>query len=110
MIIENTQGITQIIYKTKTKNYCPIGKDWYTSNIQVQIVPDKTIPDYIDLDKFVAEQISQKEMIIENVIDALYSHISTEYAPKSLTVEIKVDDATHSEVIVTKGGTPNEKQ
>lgn len=104
MIIENTQGITKIIYKTRTRNYCPIGKDWYTSNIQAEIKPNKTIPDYIDLDKFVAEQINQKEMIIEDVINALYSHISIEYAPKSLTVENKVNDAAHSEVIVSKGG------
>ena len=104
MLIENTQGITQIIYRTKTRNYCPIGKDWYTSNIQAQIEPDNIIPDYIDLDKFVAEQINQKEMIIEDVVNALYNHISAEYKPKSLTVTIHVDDAAHSEVVVSKAG------
>lgn len=104
MIIENTQGITRIIYKTKTKNYCPIGKDWYTSNIQVQIEPAKIIPDYIDLDEFVAERINQKELIIENVAKDLYCHIMSEYLPKSLIVTIHVDDASHSEVIVSKAG------
>lgn len=104
MIIENTQGITQIIYKAKTKNYCPIGRDWYTSNIQAQIEPDNIIPDYIDLDKFVAEQINQKEMIIEDVVNTLYNHISAKYKPKSLTITIKVDDAAHSEVVVSKAG------
>lgn len=104
MLIENTQGITQIVYKTRTRNYCPIGKDWYTSNIQAQIEPDNTIPDYIDLDKFVSEQINQKEMIIEDVVNAVYNHISAEYTPKSLTITIKVDDAAHSEVIVSKAG------
>lgn len=104
MNIENIQGITRIEYAIKSHNFCPIGQDWYTSNLKAVIEPDKQIPDYIELDNFVRNHIDKKEMIIEDAVATLFNHIQMQYKPKYLIVTNAVNDAKHSAVTVTKEG------
>ena len=104
MKIENTQGISNIVIKTKTHNFCPIGKDWYTCNLNIAIAPEKLIPDYIDVDKYIATVIDKKELIIEDVVAQIFEHIKETYHPINIHITASVDDATHSAVIVEKAG------
>ena len=91
-----------------------MGNDWYTANIEVEIMPDQLIPDYCDVDAFVTRKISGKELIIEQVVYELYQYFEKEYNPASLKVSVKTDNAAHSAVVVTKskkrkGKTPKER-
>lgn len=104
MNIENAQGITKIEYSTRSHNFCPIGKDWYTSNIKVVIEPDKQIPDYIELDEYIKDFVDSKHIIIEEVVNSVFTHIKKQYNPKYMIVTNTVTDAAHSPVTVTKEG------
>lgn len=104
MKIENKQNISNITIKTKTHNLCPIGDDWYTCNINIDITPGKLIPDYIEVDKFIFDNIEKKEYIIENVVAEIFKYIAENYKPKHIKVTASVEDAIHSPVIVEKEG------
>lgn len=103
MKIENKQGISMIILKPKAHCYCPLGDDWYTNELEINIQVDKYFPDYCDVEKYLNENIRGKSLIIEDVVDMIYEYIKTEYQPKDLEVKSYVNDVTsHSPVIVIK--------
>ena len=108
MEIHNSQGISKITYNQITHNYCPIGRDWYTSNVRIEMAPGFLIPDYMELDKFIKDSINQKEMIIETVVEQIYLFIEEHFKPKWLRVTNTVVDAAHGEVAVTKEGVADE--
>lgn len=97
---ENKQGITCITMEKKIHNFCTIGQDWYTNDIDISIEPDKVIPDYIEIDKSLNE-LEGKELIIEDVVASVVD-ILKEYEPLSIEVYSRVEDATHLPVTVSK--------
>lgn len=101
-MIKNKFGIKHITIKSSCKNYCPLGKDWYTNNFNISISPKDLIPDYCDIDNFIKTEINNKHFIIEEAINKLHSFIITKYKPSDCEVLSYVDDATHSSVIVEK--------
>lgn len=98
---ENKQGISKICFKQNIQCYCPLGYDWYTNHITVEMVPGKVIPDYCELDDF-TRGIAGKSLIIEDVVAQIWDHITIEYEPSFLRVTSDVDDAKHMPVSVTK--------
>lgn len=97
---ENKQKIDCItMYKT-LHNFCPLGQDWYTNRIRIEFEPNKTIPDYIEIDSALNE-LESKGLVIEDVVDKIVE-IFVEYEPFSIKVVSKVDDATHLPVEVMK--------
>lgn len=101
-MIENTFGISKIEIKTNAKCFCPIGRDWYTSQFLIEFVPAKQIPDYCKVDSFIDEAINGKNLIVEEAVIVLYSYFKREYDPQYLKVTATVSDAKHSAVTVIK--------
>ena len=97
----NKQGITEITFTQNIQCFCPLGNDWYTNHVEVNMIPDETIPDYCDVDDFL-RGLAGKSLIIEDVVDAIYSYLCTNYKPKSVRVQSSVDDAKHLPVTVVK--------
>lgn len=102
MRLANTHGIKKITIFAEAKCFCPLGKDWYTNRFEIDIEPAQYIPDYCDIDKYIAENINGKHMIIEEAVAKLYEYIKGEYAPAKCKISSYVDDATHSAVAVVK--------
>ena len=98
---ENVQGITEVKFFQNIQCYCPLGDDWYTNRVEVTMKPDRVVPDYCELDDF-TRSLGGEKLIIEDVIDAIYSHIMEEYEPYYLSVVSSVDDAKHMAVVVSK--------
>ena len=102
-MIQNTQKITEIIMKPFAECLCAIGKDWYHIQFEINFKPDKTYPDYMTVGKFISENISGKELNIEDAVDMIGSMLKEKYQPHSLTVTGKVDKViTHFPVEVIK--------
>ena len=97
---ENKQGITLIKMHKKTRHFCPLGNDWYTARIEVELVPGETIMDYCDVDRFF-KAINKGEQIIEDVVAQVFGHFEV-YGPKALKVTASVMNAAHLPVEVTK--------
>ena len=98
---ENTQGISRISFTQNIQCFCPLGDDWYTNHLTVDMCPDKIIPDYCDVDNF-TRGLSGKMLIIEDVVNAVYNYLYDNYKPKSVKVESHVNDAKHMPVTVIK--------
>lgn len=99
-MIQNVYGNIKISIELQSKNYCNLGKDWYTNNFEVEMIAGEVAPNYCDVDDFVHSVINGKSMIIEEAVKTLFDHMRDEYEPKRLTVRSSVDDAAHSAVVV----------
>lgn len=97
----NTQGISRIKFTQNVQCYCPLGDDWYTNHITVNMKLGDTVPDYCEIDDFI-RSIAGQSLIIEDVINLIYTHLRDNYCPIELCVESYVDDAKHLAVTVTK--------
>lgn len=84
--------ITEVIH-----NFCPIGQDIYTNNIQITIEPNQCIPDYIDVTAFI-KSLEGKELTIEDTCFEIIEHLIVEYSPKYVKVYTSAPDAVHSSV------------
>lgn len=101
-MIDNDFGIGKITIDCEARCYCPLGKDWYTNQFTIFLEPDKHIPDYCDIDKFVKSEIENKNFIIEKAVMVLHEYLTMTYEPKSCKVVSYAGDATHSPVTVEK--------
>lgn len=98
---KNVQGISGITMFTKLHCFCPLGKDWYTNNMEIYVIPDDTIPDYIEVEQEFKNNIEGKELLIEDAVSAV-TDILKKYEPVYINVVSEVDDATHLKVKVNK--------
>lgn len=101
-MVKNDFGINAITIECSAKCYCPLGRDWYTNKFTVDFVPGENIPDYCELDTWIAANINGQSMIIEDAVASLHKHLKTTYSPASLRVKSYVNDARHSTVTVCK--------
>ncbi len=65
------------------------------------MVPDKYLPDYIELDKEFRHGCG-KDLIIEDAVECVYNLIQSRYVPAKLRVEAEVKNAVHFDVRVGK--------
>lgn len=98
----HTQGITKVSFTKTMTVFCPLGNDYYTAHITVDFTPDKVMMDYLDEEKFFKNEIQGKNLIIEDVVNTVYTHLKEEYNPSYLKVKVFAENATHFPVIVEK--------
>ena len=48
-MIDNIEGVSKIVMKPTAFVQCKIGQDWYKCEFEVVFVPDKTYPDYMEV-------------------------------------------------------------
>lgn len=101
-MIDNDYGIGKITIELEARCFCPMGNDWYTNNFTVFFEPDKSIPDYCEVDNFVKKEIENKNFIIEKAVMVLHEFFMKNYKPKSCKVISYAGNATHSPVTVEK--------
>lgn len=100
-MISNTQEISIIKADKRISLYCPIGKDYYTADINIKFVPNAFYMDYIDLDVFL-NKLSGLSLTIEDAVNEIYNELQR-YKPKKVNVTIEAFSNTHLHVIVSKG-------
>lgn len=98
---DNTMGITKIEFQCRTRNYCPLGEDMYTNQFTVVFIPSGQIPDYVDIQNDINNNVDGKDMTVEDAVEAVYN-IVDRFKPEKLCVESYADDAVHFPVTVTK--------
>lgn len=102
-MIKNNEQISSIIMKPFAECLCGIGKDWYHIQFDITFVPGDFYPDYMDVSRFISDNISGRELNIEQAVDALGKMLYETYCPKHLTVKGIVDKViTHFPVEVEK--------
>jgi NADPH-dependent 7-cyano-7-deazaguanine reductase QueF len=100
-MINNTQDITLIEADKRISLYCPIGKDYYTADILIKIMPDAHYMDYIVLDNYL-NSLGGESLTIEDAAYKIYKELQ-QYKPLKTKVVIEAFSNTHLHVKVTKG-------
>lgn len=95
---ENNYNISKIKMTKRIHNLCTIGQDWFTNNLEIELIPNKIIPDYIEVDEMI-QSFEGKELVIEEVVNGILSELK-DYDPLYIKVVSKVDDAMHLPVEV----------
>lgn len=101
-MIKNEYGISKIKIDATSKNYCPLGKDWYTNNFEIELRAGDFIPDYCEVDNYINQTINGRQMIIEEAVKYLHDFIVKKYNPDKCVVRSYVEDAAHSPVTVER--------
>lgn len=95
---DNNYNITKIKMTKRIHNLCTIGQDWFTNNLEIEFIPNRIIPDYIEVDNMI-QSFEGKELVIEEVVNGILSELK-DYDPLYIKVVSKVDDAMHLPVEV----------
>ena len=101
-MIENTYGVRKIIMQLRARCFCPLGEDWYTSDCSIEFVPDRLIPDYVEVGKWLEENVDGKKMIAEEVADSIHNFFTERYKPKDCLVSCSVSDAKHCPITIIR--------
>lgn len=118
-MFKNTQKITKIIFEPKNAchNLCPLGQLYcdelaqngskpllphYTNRFKITFIPAEYVCDYIDVEKWIAANINDETLIIEDAVSMLYDYLNDTYKPSYLKVESYVNDAMHGPVYVER--------
>ena len=101
--ISNKENISTITMRPFAECLCAIGKDWYHIDFEVYFEPSTCYPDYMQISDFVSQNISGKELNIEQAVAILGDMLYREYSPNHLYVTGTVDKVvTHFPVEVCK--------
>ena len=101
--LENKQDIKMIIMKPEVYTVCDIGGDMYRSKLEISFIPGDCYPDYMQVERWLAENIDGKRLNIEDVVAKVYEFIEHEYHPEQMEVRNEVTNCrTHFDVTVIK--------
>jgi len=107
--IANEEKVNRIHMKPYADCKCAIGQDWYHIQFDVEFLPGKWYPDYMEVSRFVADDISGQVLNIEQAVERLWSFLDNTYCPAFLRVKAVVDACiTHFPVEVEKWGGGND--
>lgn len=102
-MIANAQNIEKITMYPRAQTKCRIGGDWYTNDLEIEFTPDGAYPDYMDVNKWVMENIDGKDLNIEEVVSIIYAYLQDTYKPKKLHIVNYISGCkTHFDVMVEK--------
>lgn len=96
----NDLGINTIEMFKVTHCFCPLGGAYCTYNVTVKVIPDKVIPDYMDIEEYFKTYIDGKTYTIEHAASTIRDFINNEYEPCYVGVTIECHDAAHMPVKV----------
>lgn len=82
----NNEGVTLIVMHPTACVKCQLGQDWYKCEFEVDFMPNGCYPDYMEVGRFVEEEIDGKELNIEHAAKVLYDFLKETYEPSSLRV------------------------
>ena len=98
-MLDNCYKVKKIIYKQHCRCFCPIGQRHYTNNFTVTISPEETIPDYCEIDQWIAKNLEGETLLIEDAARLLQQWLETELSC-GVSVLDEVFDAGHGAVTV----------
>lgn len=101
MKLQNVEKVKKITMYPVAHTLCAIGQDFYKYEFEVEFIVGNYYPDYMDVEKWVMENLDGKELNIEQGMRLFYDWLVASYEPKGLNLIANVKDAkTHFAVKV----------
>lgn len=82
----NNERVKRIIMHPTACVKCQIGQDWYKCEFEVEFIPNGYYPDYMEVSRYVEENIDGQEMNIEQAAKMLCDFLKEAYEPKAVSV------------------------
>lgn len=99
--IKNIENVKQIVMHPSACVKCQIGRDWYKCDFDVYFTPGQFYPDYMEVEKYVMDNIDGRELNIEQAGKILKGYLE-QYIPDELEVVVNVSgNKVHFDVEVT---------
>jgi len=100
-VFNNDAQVNEIRFTKDITLFCPIADGYYHAIIEVEIIPDKKLVDYIVIDKFLIS-LEGKAFIIENVLKEIYNYMVSKYEPIYAKITLSSNSNMHMPVTVIK--------
>lgn len=101
-MFKNEMGINEISFVHTVQCVCAIGKSLCTYNFEVEMVPGDVIPDYLEVQDYMDNEINMHFLTMEDATAALANYLDEVYAPTGGSVACICCDARHFAVRVAK--------
>lgn len=101
-MFKNTMGINKISLLPTVKCVCAIGKVLCTYNFEIEMVPGEMIPDYLEVQEFMDNEIHMHFLTMEDATAAVANYLTETYKPISGTVACTCVDSKHFPARVEK--------
>lgn len=99
-MFENKQHVSEITMHGTLHLWCPMGSDWYTADVTITALSPETIPDYIDVTKYL-DELDGQSLIIEDAAQKVAEYTLSQVGDAYVAVTLDVEDAHHLPVSVT---------
>ena len=101
-MFKNAVGIDKISFVHTVQCVCAIGKSLCTYEFEVVMVPGEVIPDYLEVQEFMDNEVHMHFLTMEDATAALANYLDETYKRLSGTVACTCCDARHFPVRVEK--------
>lgn len=91
---ENKMNISSLEMHPTVKCICTIGQTLCTYEMHIHFMPNRVIPDYLEVDEFI-NQMYGKEYTMEEAAAYVADYLFAEYAPVTVDVTLTCKDARH---------------
>ncbi len=99
-MIKNNENIRKVEMFPAIKLFCPLGEDWYTNKLHIVLGIYDDYADYMDVQKFIKEEVEGKAYTIEGTCKKLYDYFK-EQGFEDIYIEAEASDGAHFPVKVT---------
>lgn len=102
MKFANEYNVSKIVMSGRVRHHCPLGKDWVSTDITIEVENPKTIPDYCDVTQYLTT-LDGRELILENLCWLVHKY-AKEQTGATVTVHGETKDAVHIPAVVSISG------
>lgn len=86
----NEFNVSKVHWESKEfEVFCPLGQDWCTHVLEVDLVCGRYIMDCYKIDDWITENIKGQTMTVEETGHTLYKYLLQELDPVSLRVTVR---------------------
>jgi len=101
-VLENEFGVGIITMIPRTKVICPLTQAPVTLEINVEMRPNETIPEYLSMQRWFREKIDNQRLTIEQAAGMVIDLLVANCDPKAIKVKVKAESTLYFPVEVTK--------
>lgn len=97
----NEQNISTISAVRQVVCFCPLGNDYYTAQITIELQPNELLFDFIDLTNYL-DKLNGEAFIVEALCQEVFEYLDCKIKPAHLSVTVEASSNKHLPVAVNK--------
>lgn len=99
--MDNQFAISSVNLSDTIKAHCPLGSQWYSADVSVEVYDPTTIPDYVDLTDRL-HMFDGCTLTVEELCHNIHCVCCDEFMPSRLKVTVEVGRGKHMPVTIVR--------